>query len=126
MISGGTFNFYPRDYIMWFVTMSYYAMNIYYDYVMTGNMREPLSLEEEQKLNESSSIRMIGFTIETRPDYLTTKDDLYCVVRLFRLLGVTRVQIGTQHTDDKILRDIKRDCTNYENEEAVKILQQNG
>ena len=126
MISGGTFNFFPKDYIIWFVTMSYYAMNIYYDYIITGKMREPLTLEEEQKINETAPIRMIGFTIETRPDYLTTKDDIYSVVRFFRLLGVTRVQIGVQHTDNDILKKVKRDCTNEENQEGNKILMQNG
>lgn len=126
MISGGTFNFFPYDYIEWFTTMSYYAMNIYYDYVMTGEIREPLSLEEEQKLNESAPIRMIGFTIETRPDYLTTKEDMYKIVRFFRRLGVTRVQTGVQHIDDEILKKVKRDCTNAKNKEGNKILMQNG
>ncbi len=126
MMSGGTFNFFPEDYIIWFTTMSYYAMNVYYDYTMTGKLREPLSLEEEQKINETAPIRMIGLTIETRPDYLTTKDDIYKVVRFFRRLGVTRVQPGVQHTDDEILKKVKRDCTNKQNEEGNKILMQNG
>jgi ELP3 family radical SAM enzyme/protein acetyltransferase len=93
---------------------------------MTGNLREPLTLEEEQQINESAPIRMIGLTIETRPDYLTTKNDLYKVVRFFRRLGVTRVQTGVQHIDDEILKKVKRDCTNKKNEEGNKILMQNG
>jgi ELP3 family radical SAM enzyme/protein acetyltransferase len=84
-------------------------------------MREPLSLETEQKLNESSHIRMIGLTIETRPDYLSTEE-----VKFFRELGVTRVQTGTQHTDDTILKLVKRDCTDKKNQEGNKILMQNG
>ena len=126
MISGGTFNFFPEDYIVWFTTMSYYAMNVYYDYIMTGNLREPLTLEEEQQINESAPIRMIGLTIETRPDYLTTNNDIYKVVRFFRRLGITRVQTGVQHIDNDVLRKIKRDCTNEKNEEGNKILMQNG
>ena len=126
MISGGTFNFFPLDYIEWFVTMSYYALNVYYDYTLTGNIREPLSLEEEQNINETAPIRMIGLTIETRPDYLTTKDDLYKIIRFFRRLGVTRVQTGVQHTNDDILKKVKRDCTNEKNQEGNKILMQNG
>jgi ELP3 family radical SAM enzyme/protein acetyltransferase len=121
MISGGTFNFYEKDYIIWFTTMSYYALNVYYDYTLTGTMREPLSLETEQKLNESSHIRMIGLTIETRPDYLDTEE-----VKIFRELGVTRVQTGTQHTEDMILKKVKRDCTDKKNQEGNKILMQNG
>lgn len=126
MISGGTFNFFPEDYIIWFVTMSYYALNVYYDYTLTGEMREPKSLEEEQKINETSPIRMIGLTIETRPDYLCTKNDHYKIVRFFRHLGVTRVQTGVQHTDDKILKYVKRDCTDAKNQEGNKILMDNG
>jgi elongator complex protein 3 len=125
MISGGTFNFFPEDYIEWFVTMSYYALNVYYDYTLTGFLRDPLSLEEEQKLNETSAIRMIGLTIETRPDYLTSKDDLYKVVRFFRRLGVTRVQTGVQHTDDTVLKKVKRDCTDRENQIGNIILMSN-
>jgi len=121
MISGGTFNFYPKDYIIWFTTMSYYALNVYYDYTLTGIMREPLSLSEEQKINENAHIRMIGLTIETRPDYLDTEE-----VKFLRELGVTRVQTGTQHTDDMILNKVKRDCTNKKNQEGNKILMQNG
>lgn len=125
MISGGTFNFFPEDYIIWFVTMSYYALNVYYDYVLTDELRDPKSLEEEQQINETSPIRMIGLTIETRPDYLTSKDDPYKIVRFFRRLGVTRVQTGVQHTDDKILKDVKRDCTDAENQEGNMILMDN-
>lgn len=121
MISGGTFNFYPKDYIIWFTTMSYYALNVYYDYILFGKLREPLSLSEEQKINESAPIRMIGLTIETRPDYLSTQE-----VKFFRELGVTRIQIGTQHTDDMILKKVKRDCTDKKNQEGNKILMQNG
>ena len=54
IISGGTFNFYPKDYIEWFVTCLYYACNIYFK---CRNFDEiPMkSLEEEQKINEEVS-----------------------------------------------------------------------
>ena len=122
MISGGTFNFFPEDYIVWFTTMSYYALNVYYDYTLTGELRDTLSLEEEQKINETSPIRMIGLTIETRPDYVTDKNDPYKYIRFFRKLGVTRVQTGVQHVDDKILKKVKRDCTNEKNKLGNRIL----
>jgi len=122
MISGGTFNFFPEDYIIWFTTMSYYALNVYYDYSITGKLRETLSLEEEQKINETSPIRMIGLTIETRPDYVTDKNDPYKYIRFFRRLGVTRVQTGVQHVNDEILKKVKRDCTNEENKLGNRIL----
>lgn len=126
IVSGGTFNFYPEDYIIWFSTMAYFAMNVYYDYKLTGILREPYSLEEEQKINETAPIRMIGFTIETRPDYLTTKDDYFKYIRLFRRIGVTLVQIGTQHTDNQILKYINRGCTTEQNKQGNKLLKKNG
>lgn len=128
MISGGTFNFYPENYIIWFTTMCYYALNIYYDYTLSGNMRPVLSLEEEQRINETAFIRMIGLTIETRPDYLYFPKDPnpFKCINLLRRLGVTRVQTGTQHTDDDILRGIKRGCTDAQNQLGNRILMDNG
>jgi hypothetical protein len=32
IVSGGTFNFYPKDYMMDFMTCLYYACNCYYDF----------------------------------------------------------------------------------------------
>jgi len=122
MISGGTFNFFPEDYIIWFTTMCYYSLNVYYEYTLTGKLRNVMSLEEEQKINETSPIRMIGLTIETRPDYVTDDSDPYKYIRFFRKLGVTRVQTGVQHTDDEILKKVKRDCTNEENKLGNRIL----
>jgi elongator complex protein 3 len=126
MISGGTFNYYPEDYIIWFSTMCYYALNTYYDYTLNGSMRDNFSLEAEQIINETSYIRMIGLTIETRPDMLLGLNNDFKYIRLFRQIGVTRVQIGTQHIDNTILKYIKRGCTNEDNQQGNKILMQNG
>jgi len=134
IISGGTFNFYPRDYITWFVTCMYYAANVYYDYRRINTFpREMLSLEEEQQLNEKTALRVIGLTIETRPDYLkpldileSTSNDKYDIIRFFRKLGITRIQIGIQHTNDTILRKVNRQCTDKQNREAIRFLKDNG
>ncbi len=126
IISGGTFNFFPEDYVRWYVTSTYYALNIYYDYKLTGTIREMLSLEEEQKINETASLRMIGLTIETRPDRLFDNNDMFKVVKFFRELGVTRVQIGVQHNDNDVLKYVKRNCTNEQNKKGIRILKQNG
>lgn len=129
IISGGTFNFYPKDYILWFVTCLYYACNTYCSW---KDERKMLSLEEEQLINESSTIRMIGLTIETRPDYVSPKDKKNTSkinldeILFFRKLGVTRVQIGFQHTNDKILKKVNRQCTLEQNKEGLRILKQNG
>jgi ELP3 family radical SAM enzyme/protein acetyltransferase len=46
-------------------------------------------------------------------------------LRFFRKLGVTRVQIGVQHTNDLILKYINRQCTNEINQYAIAFLKQN-
>tara|TARA_B110000208_G_scaffold101451_1_gene126405 strand:+ start:277 stop:2211 length:1935 start_codon:yes stop_codon:yes gene_type:complete len=134
IISGGTFNFYPKKYIQWFSRCVYYACNTFYDAVNNwedwGTMRVMKSLEEEQTINETTSIRIIGLTVETRPDYVLPKDENgaydYSQLKLFREIGVTRVQIGFQSTKDSILQKINRQCTNEMNKFGLKILKQNG
>jgi ELP3 family radical SAM enzyme/protein acetyltransferase len=136
IISGGTFNFYPIKYIEWFVTCMYFAANIYYEYRDTNILpRDILSLEEEQNINETASLRVIGLTIETRPDYLNPRDYMrastvtndmqYDNLRYFRKLGITRVQIGIQHTNNAILKYINRECTNEINQYAIGFLKNN-
>jgi ELP3 family radical SAM enzyme/protein acetyltransferase len=129
IISGGRFNFYPKSYLEWFTCCMYYAANVYFEFRDTETFpREMGTLEEEQLYNESASLRIIGLTIETRPDYLEGEsiDDRYEIIRFYRRLGVTRVQIGVQHTDDEILRFVNRECTNDENKKAIKFLKDNG
>jgi len=147
IISGGTFNFYPKSYLEWFTCCMYYAANVYFEFRDTETFpREMGTLEEEQLYNESASLRVIGLTIETRPDYLEGESDgnrhvgirmrpdylveekggRYEIIRFYRRLGVTRVQIGVQHTDDEILRFVNRECTNDENKKAIKFLKDNG
>ncbi|MCL2526089.1 MAG: tRNA uridine(34) 5-carboxymethylaminomethyl modification radical SAM/GNAT enzyme Elp3 [Coriobacteriia bacterium] len=56
-------------------------------------------LYELQEINEGSKHRMVGFTVETRPD-LVRADTL----ELMRQLGVTRLQIGIQSLDQRVLQ----------------------
>jgi len=131
IISGGTFNFYPKDYLRWFVTSFYYACNTYYDWKNTDSIKMG-TLEEEQAKNETASLRVIGLTIETRPDYISPIDkkrpELINLdeIRFFREIGATRVQIGLQHTDNYILKKINRQCTIEQTKRGIRILKQNG
>ena len=77
--------------------MIYYAANMLY----VSEYRKPYSLEREIELNENSECHIIGFTIETRPDCITP-----VTIKEFRKQNVTRVQIGVQHPDDKILQKL--------------------
>lgn len=116
-VSGGTWSEYPRNYQETFIRDGYYAANIYDS---EKPYREPLSLEEEIKLNENANIHIIGLTIETRPDTITLEE-----LALFRKYNVTRVQIGVQHTDNKILKKINRGHTIEQSMEAIKMLLNN-
>jgi ELP3 family radical SAM enzyme/protein acetyltransferase len=94
----------------------YYAANTF-----NKEKRDRLTLEEEIKLNEHADIHIIGLTIETRPDTIHLEE-----LKLFREYNVTRVQIGVQHTDNKILKKINRGHTIEESMRAIRMLLNNG
>jgi ELP3 family radical SAM enzyme/protein acetyltransferase len=70
-------------------------------------------------MNEKAKVRVIGITIETRPDCI---DPEHLVE--FRECGVTRIQIGMQHTDDDILKKINRQCTTADAIRAIKLMKE--
>ena len=137
LVLGGTWSFYPVDYQEFFITSIYYAANIYLNW---REQREMQTLEEEQRLNENAQCRIIGITLETRPDCIIGENkatnrhykkqkqqiDTLAEIRRFRSYGVTRVQIGIQHVRDDILKLINRNCTNDQNVRAIKMLKENG
>lgn len=107
IVIGGTWSFYHPVYQEEFLIGCYRACN---DWATQADSRlEKYDdrfeyLNQLQERNEEAHARMIGLSIETRPDYITA----YEVVRL-RKLGVTKVEIGVQHLDDDVLRRTKRD-----------------
>lgn len=141
IISGGTFNYYSKSYLEHFVCSAFYAANNYYwfknhfsgfNYIDDITIPPMKSIYQEQKDNETTnSIRIIGITVETRPDQLIPKNSNPLnpnlnTIAFFRHLGITRVQIGIQHTDQSILDGVNRGCTTLENELGIRILKQNG
>ena len=56
------------------------------------------TLAEAQARNETAPHRNVGLVIETRPDWVTPAE-----IRHLRQLGVTKVQLGVQSLDDRIL-----------------------
>ena len=56
-------------------------------------------LYSQQKVNETAKHRMVGFTVETRPDLVTLE-----TLVLLRQFGVTRLQIGIQSLDPQVLK----------------------
>ncbi|MDQ7023151.1 MAG: tRNA uridine(34) 5-carboxymethylaminomethyl modification radical SAM/GNAT enzyme Elp3 [Candidatus Gracilibacteria bacterium] len=139
-IIGGTWSFYPAKYKEKFIREIYDAFNSY-DEMKKHIEKTDLSsdrfaafkikegykahrsktLEEAKKLNETSRLRVIGMAIETRPDWITSKE-----IYDLRRFGVTRVEIGYQTTDDEINHLNKRGHGNKESILATKMLKDAG
>ncbi|MBI9046019.1 MAG: tRNA uridine(34) 5-carboxymethylaminomethyl modification radical SAM/GNAT enzyme Elp3 [Anaerolineaceae bacterium] len=93
LILGGSWDSNPHHYQEWFIKRCFDAMN--------GEDSE--TLEAAQKLNETARHRNVGLVIETRPDLIEAEQ-----LAWLRKLGVTKVQLGVQSLDDRILRMNKR------------------
>jgi ELP3 family radical SAM enzyme/protein acetyltransferase len=115
IILGGTWSNYHKNYKDTFITSTYYAANTYYE------KRDMLSLDEEIALNETAKIHIIGLTLETRPDTINLNEILE-----FRRYNCTRVQIGVQHTNNEVLKKIKRGHGIETVYKAIKMLKDNG
>ena len=113
IILGGTFSSYKHDYAEEFMRDIYYACNVMYDEVK----RDRLSLNEEAEINKTALFKVIGNTVETRPDKITIEE-----IRRFNYYKVTRVQLGIQHTDDRLLKKINRQCYTVDTIRAMYLL----
>jgi elongator complex protein 3 len=113
-VIGGSFSVYPEKYKMWFVTRCFAACN-------TKLTRKIKSLKEEQKLNEKASHRIVGMSIETRPDLITKEE-----IKRLRDFGVTMVEIGVQTIFDDILKQCQRGHGVKETTRATKLLKDAG
>ncbi|MGM0467185.1 MAG: tRNA uridine(34) 5-carboxymethylaminomethyl modification radical SAM/GNAT enzyme Elp3 [Promethearchaeati archaeon] len=79
------------------------------------------TLEEAKKLAETSKRRIIGITIETRPDYCKRTH-----VDKMLEYGTTRVEIGIQTVFDEIYQLVNRDHTTQDSIEAIRITKDAG
>jgi ELP3 family radical SAM enzyme/protein acetyltransferase len=119
ILSGGTWECYPQEERDRFIVECYYAANNFG--IDKDKMPEMKSILEEQKINETAEYRIIGMTLETRPDFISKKSILD-----YRRYGVTRIQIGVQHYDDVILKKINRGCYTKDTIKAIRLLKQAG
>lgn len=111
IVIGGTFSNYPESYKREF----FKAM------IDTVNGEVSDTLEEAQIKNELAPRRIVGISIETRPDWIDDKE-----VKLLRELGVTKIQVGVQAFDEDILKRIKRGHTLDRVGEATRLLKDVG
>lgn len=111
IVIGGTFSNYPEQYKRDFFKSMIDAVNGF----------ESPTLLDAQNANETAIRRIVGISIETRPDWLDEKE-----VRLLRDLGVTKIQVGVQAFDESILKRIKRGHTLDRVAEATRLLKDAG
>lgn len=111
IIMGGTWSYLPARYQNWFIKRCFEALN----------GKKTKSLETAQKKNETAQHRCIGLTLETRPDYINQKE----IIRM-RKFGCTRVELGVQHIENKILKLNRRGHDVNQSINAIKLLKQAG
>lgn len=111
IVLGGSWSAYPRDFQEEFIKRCFDG----------ANEVEAPDLPTAHKINETARYRIIGITLETRPDLITEEE-----IKHLRYLGCTRVQIGAQHLDDEILKLIRRGHTSQQLINATKLLKQTG
>ncbi len=78
-------------------------------------------LEAAQRENENAACRSVGLVIETRPDHISEEE----VIRV-RRLGGTKVQIGFQSLNDRVLALNKRGHDVAATRRAVRLLRRTG
>lgn len=117
IILGGTWSNYSYEYQREFMRDLYYACNIFFD----RTRKERYSLEKEKKINETALFKVVGLTIETRPDMINIEE-----IKRFIEYGVTRVQIGVQTTHDHLLKKINRKCYSIDTKRALYLLKNAG
>jgi elongator complex protein 3 len=111
LVLGGTWSAYPTDYQEWFIRRCLDALNGV----------DSKNLEEAQKLNETALHRNVGLVVEIRPDFIDPSELVW-----LRRLGVTKVQMGVQSLDDRILELNQRGHSVGDSLNAIDLLRAGG
>jgi elongator complex protein 3 len=111
LILGGTWSAYPEEYRGEFVRRCLDALN----------GEDSATLAEAQRKNELAPRRNVGLVVETRPDWISPEE-----LRSMRRLGVTKVQLGVQSLDDRILKLNCRGHTVEATRQAFRLLRAAG
>jgi elongator complex protein 3 len=113
LILGGSWTAYPKDYQEWFIRRCLEAMN-----EENPDDEAPKGgLPGVQKRNSQAHHRNVGMVIETRPDLINREELIF-----YRRLGVTKMQIGVQSLDDRILALNKRGHTVHKMVDAIQMI----
>jgi len=125
-IIGGTWSYYPKRYQAWFIKRCFQACNGFRPILnLKTQMSKPnlksQNLEMLQRKNERAKCRIIGITVETRPDYIDIEE-----IKRMRELGITRVELGVQSIYDDVLKLNKRGHKVKATARATKLLKDAG
>jgi len=112
---GGTWSYYPKKYQTWFIKECFRACNEF------NSKKIDKDLEGQQKKNEKAKSRIIGISVETRPDFIDIEE-----IKRMRKLGVTRVELGVQSIYDDVLELNKRGHKVSATIKATKLLKNAG
>ncbi len=117
IIQGGTFPARDEDYQRWFIKRSLDAMNDAAIAWPRDKDAHPgaADLQHAQQQNETAPARLVGLTVETKPDWWQTTH-----VDLALSYGATRVEIGVQTLDEAILKRTNRGHTLQDTVDATK------
>lgn len=140
IIIGGTFSNYTYKYQKKFIKDCFDGFNTYkkiskkikhteinekrfavFETYDLKNIKISKDLQNAQKINEKSYCKIIGLSLETRPDCINENE-----LKKFREFGCTRVQIGVQSVYDDILKLNNRGHTVNDTIKATKMLKDAG
>ncbi len=126
IILGGTWSAYPLPYKIWFISRCFEALNEFRPDKKLGAPEISgeaawSRLFRAQKINETDLTRCVGLSIETRPDFIT----LGQLIEL-RKMGCTKIQIGIQSLDNRVLKLNRRGHTTEATKKAIKLLRSFG
>jgi ELP3 family radical SAM enzyme/protein acetyltransferase len=115
LVLGGTWESYPLAYRNNFIRDMYYAANTFWSNPEERRIKGSLAIERDA--NRDATCKVIGLTLETRPD--TIDEDS---IKQMRYYGCTRIQLGIQHLNDSILEKINRQCPTWKTIRAIQLL----
>lgn len=121
IIMGGTITSRPLGYQHWFVKRCLQAMNDFPGASVPSAPRPWQSFADVAAANETASVRNIGTTFETRPDFCGFAETMNML-----LLGATKVELGVQSTRNDILQTMKRGHTVEDTISANRALREAG
>lgn len=118
IVLGGTWLDYTDAYRTWFISELFRALDdsnsareaalLEYDEngIAPSDEHGECELEELQRKNECTEHRVVGLVVETRPDTITCE-----TLTHLRQIGCTKVQLGIQSIDERILKSNgRREC----------------